>query len=637
MKQRTSLFLPAISFLVGGLFAPMIAPTFVRADVSAPCVPQVALPDAATVESTASVIAQPTHTPEESITSALQAPPAVRFSELLPDPVGDDAQEFIELRNDGVADVALAGWKIADIKGHTFTIGDAHIAGNGYLTFLYAESKIRLTNTGASYTLASPDGRVVDLAQYPTPVPQGKSYAILENGWRWTSVLTPGAQNAPDAAVPVVVAPVLPPVASVPVAPVAPAPVVVTVASIIPASATAPAPTATPTFSALLPNPSDNAVNEWMEITNNSSSTLALDGWTVVDAAQKIASLKGVTIIAGETIRLPKSITKITLNNDTEEVRILDPAGVMRDDVRYTNAPSGGVYRKEGDIWVWSTAPTTSTLASATIAENGSSDPGATTSGPDEVQIAEIDGMESATPITFSGIVTLPPGVLGKMTFAVMDPSGGAATFVRIRAGGAAPALKKGDLVRIAGKKSSSAAYGVAAAWQDVHVLGKGSAMHPIEKNPLEIGPEDAGLEVRLRGVVSGRGKRWISLTDETAEREVRVTFAGSDAPPAKQGDGAVVTGVVRFKNDVAGLLAVERSAATVTPAVAATPAQPASEPPPQQKSVAQTLVLAAQAEKPVIGYAALGMTAALGIVGYVLWKRRRYAVFDEESLTDHA
>ena len=632
MKQRASLFLPTISFLVGGLFAPVIAPAFVRADVAAPCVPQVASASVP-VTPTESVVTPITITPKESTTSTPQPPPAVRFSELLPDPVGDDAQEFIELRNDASEDVALAGWKIADTKGHAFTVGDVHIAGNSYLTFLYAESKIRLTNTGASYTLASPDGRVVDLAQYPTPVPQGKSYALLENGWHWTSVLTPGAQNAPDAPPPVVVA--APPVASVPAALVTPAPIAV--APIIPAPTTAPAPTAAPTFSALLPNPSDNAANEWMEITNNSSSTLALDGWTVVDAAQKVASLKGVTIIAGETIRLPKSITKITLNNDTEEVRILDPAGVMRDGVRYTNAPSGGVYRKEGDMWVWSTAPTTSTLASATIAESGSSDPGTTTPGPDEVQIAEIDGVESATPITFSGIVTLLPGVLGKTTFAVMDQGGGAATFVRIRAGGAAPVLKKGDLVQIAGKKSSNAAYGVAAAWQDVHVLGKGSAARPIEKNPLEIGPEDAGLEVRLRGVVSGRGKRWMSLADETAEREVRVTFMGSDAPPAKPGDSAVVTGVVRFKNDVAGLLAVERSAAVVTPAVAETAAaQPASEPP-KQKNAAQTLVLAAQAERPVIGYAALGMTAALGIVGYVLWKRRRYAVFDEESLTDHA
>ncbi len=568
MKQRSAWFHSVSSFVFGAFLTYIIAGLPVHADVATPCVPQL-----------------------EQIAS-------IHFNELLPDPIGDDAQEFIELRNDGATEISLAGWKIADAKNNVFVISDVRIAANASLSFLYPESKLRLTNTASSYTLTSQQGTSVDTVQYPSPVPQGKSYAFINSAWQWTSVLTPGAINAVD-----------PPPAPAVASPVIVSPSTVELSLV-------------PTFSALLPNPASNDADEWIEITNTVTSAIDLRGWSIVDASEKHAALDGITLAPGVSMRLPKNTTKISLNNDKEELRLLDPTGTTRDSVHYENAPPGSTYTKEGDVWKWSGE---STSVAPMVSAVEATTPPPPTPQISEVRIAEIDMLDPGTEVAISGVVTLLPGVLGKTTFAVMDPDGSAATFVRIRGNGTAPILKEGDLVRITGKISSTPS--INGAWKDVQVIGKVSAAKPEEKNPSEIAREDAGLKVHLLGTVAARGKRWLTVTDASAGHEVQVAFMRSEAPPANAGDAVTVTGVVRFKNDAPELIVTDRAAAKITSVSKETEvSQPAPQAQSTKSSLGQTLVLAAHAERPVVAYGALGMTVAIAGIGYFFWRRRRYA-----------
>ncbi len=598
MKYPTHAIHSIFSFLIGVMLAPLlIGSAIARADVAPPCVPQdTALADTA-------VTPQP-------LTHLLTRPLPIRFNELLPDPVGDDAQEFIELRNESDVDVSLTGWTFSDTKGRVFTIADSHIAAHGYLTFLYAESKIRLTNTSATFTLSSPDGATADLVTYSTPVPQGKSFSYIDGTWRWTSVLTPGAENVigTDGGLRAADSGLVAPVTT----------------SILPVSVVP------PEFSALLPDPVGTDADEWIELRNPSTTVLALDGWSVVDASGKSASLNGLSITANGTIKLLKNVTKIALNNDKEELRLVSPSGGAQEIVNYVNAPSGAVYSKISGVWRWptttgATAPVAASVQAAPASIEGTR---SNAPSPEIVRIADIDSIDPGSAVSVIGVVTLLPGVIGKTTFAIMDVDGSSGAFIKIRGGGVPPTLATGDLVRIVGKTAASTSYSITGTWQDVAVTGKQRSMPLTDQGPADLSEQDAGMKVRLVGSIAARGKRWMSITDAVAGKEVRVAFVHGEAPPAKAGDEASITGVVRLKNGAPMLIALDRGAATVKKGVeevAVTPPVPDIKTSTASSAIAP-LLLAALADRPLAAYIALATAAAAACIGYFLWKRSRFA-----------
>jgi hypothetical protein len=142
-----------------------------------------------------------THVSERVITSAPR--PHLVVNEVLADPVGPEpAQEWIELFNDGVSDVELAGWSIEDLGGRT-ELPPATIPPRGYalvvpasfsehsswdvepssaatLVRVPALGKDGLSNLGESISLRAPDGSVVSRVP-PLPRPKaGRSVARRE-------------------------------------------------------------------------------------------------------------------------------------------------------------------------------------------------------------------------------------------------------------------------------------------------------------------------------------------------------------------------------------------------------------------------------------------------------------------------
>lgn len=117
----------------------------------------------------------------------------VVLSEIFPNPEGQDSKEFVELQNNSMVAVNVAGWflKVGD-KKYTF-VDNTMIAPGEKLVFYKAATKISLVNTVGKVELFNKDKVLVDLVKYEKPV-SGKSYALISGEWRWV-VPSPGIET----------------------------------------------------------------------------------------------------------------------------------------------------------------------------------------------------------------------------------------------------------------------------------------------------------------------------------------------------------------------------------------------------------------------------------------------------------
>lgn len=121
--------------------------------------------------------------------------PTIRFSEIMPNPEGLDAGEWLEIENIDEAPVALAGYKIsAGSKTHELPEG-VSLPTHGFVILAGPTLKISLPNVGGTLTLANPTGTILDTFAYPK-LAEGTGYARTSAGtWSATTLATPGAAN----------------------------------------------------------------------------------------------------------------------------------------------------------------------------------------------------------------------------------------------------------------------------------------------------------------------------------------------------------------------------------------------------------------------------------------------------------
>jgi uncharacterized protein YdeI (BOF family) len=132
-------------------------------------------------------------------------PPPITYSdkvfinELLPEPATGSVDEFIELYNPDTAPFTFtdAGWQLDDIAGGSspYTIPEGTtIPASGYLAFYHSATGISLNDTGDSARLLDPNGDLKDTIIYDKAI-RGQSYSKFEDGWHWSTTLTPGLTN----------------------------------------------------------------------------------------------------------------------------------------------------------------------------------------------------------------------------------------------------------------------------------------------------------------------------------------------------------------------------------------------------------------------------------------------------------
>jgi hypothetical protein len=121
----------------------------------------------------------------------------IRINEILPNPKGDEKEEYIEFFNFSGENIDLANWIIRDSsKSGKYEFSNGSIVpALGYFVSYKKDYKLSLNNSGSeTLTLFSPDEKMVSSLAYQS-AKEGVSYNFSKDGWRWSKYLTPGAEN----------------------------------------------------------------------------------------------------------------------------------------------------------------------------------------------------------------------------------------------------------------------------------------------------------------------------------------------------------------------------------------------------------------------------------------------------------
>lgn len=123
---------------------------------------------------------------------------------------------------------------------------------------------------------------------------------------------------------------------------------------------------------------------EYLELYNADSISVDLNDWYVTDLSAKKFILKNIVLLPGEYLLLPYSMTKISQNNDEDQINLYNSLGQWRHGVRYAKAQKGKALLLTEDLqWKWgSPSPgTVNVFVKPNVAEELSTGLPTTTSG----------------------------------------------------------------------------------------------------------------------------------------------------------------------------------------------------------------------------------------------------------------
>ncbi len=344
-----------------------------------------------------------------------------------------------------------------------------------------------------------------------------------------------------------------------------------------------------------------NTDDEFIELYNPSDSPLSLAGWQLLDAAADNGHGRAVTlgtkhvINAKSWLLLFRNETYLSLNNEAEHVRLLDPTGTEVDRIAWAVQPGRGATLgrlADGGEWaVNSPTPGSANVAfsvdqiaaypTALPRDPGTQQPqdkdddeddddendlpppvqldpthGQAGGPPASVAQSKLAGLEAA--VEFYGVVTAPPGLFNA-TIYVADPApdptngplAGIGINVYLRRAGYPP-LQEGDRVRVRGTLKSFRGE-LELQLADASGIWRIAAGRPLAPLPIaasEVGETLEGRLVTFQGVVSGWQGDSIYLRDPAApeRRAVRVTVRSSTGwrrPYVNRGELWEVTGIV--------------------------------------------------------------------------------------------
>ncbi|MBU1119540.1 lamin tail domain-containing protein [Patescibacteria group bacterium] len=276
------------------------------------------------------------------------------ISELLPDPIGDDASgEFIELTNTGQSSVDLDGYQVSDgSKTYTISSDDFDstvVASSNYFLIPRAVSSIALNNTNDHVFLRDPHGTNITDVQYDQSQ-EGYAYAYNQSVYTWTKTPTPGAKNVIEQDPPPEPKETKDPPKTSPPEPAKPELPSGTCVSNV-------------SITELMPNPQgEDAQSEWIELYNGNDVAVDLARWKLDDAEGGSVPYEFMTqtpVGAHSYAVFNRAETSIALNNSNESVRLFCPDGSDVSSASFEgSAPEGSSYASQGTVWSWTTTPT---------------------------------------------------------------------------------------------------------------------------------------------------------------------------------------------------------------------------------------------------------------------------------------
>jgi hypothetical protein len=119
------------------------------------------------------------------------------LTELLPNPAGSDTEaEWIELHNTSEQLLPLEGITVQDSSGTVYRFpASTSINAAAYLVLSRTISHIALNNDHDTVILQDDQGTELDRVEYAETAAEGRSYALIDDQWQWSSQPTPSAEN----------------------------------------------------------------------------------------------------------------------------------------------------------------------------------------------------------------------------------------------------------------------------------------------------------------------------------------------------------------------------------------------------------------------------------------------------------
>ena len=512
----------------------------------------------------------------------------VIITEFLLNPEGSDSNnEFIEIYNNGKAEVDLSGWILEDKMGSVkkFVISDEVKIGAGkYKAFYSDETRIALNNSGDGIILRDSKDNIIDETKISDAALEERAFALDENeNWVWTLKPTPGRGNVikveeekdeikdsessedsesdqekgnnnnddsddgdDDDEIP-------------------------------PASFTEGGVDFSDRIiiSEIYPNSvgrdNRNGSYEWIELYNDSDCDVNLNGWMIDDILEKGSKLYTIEneIIKARSYKIfDAAYTKIALNNTGDEVNLLWPDGTVVDKIKYEKADEGLSYNlSNNDNWVWSFVITPEeenrnpSFSESNIAEYNAQDYSDEEYFMDEeleddyeneenlnldyveVDLKDIGHFTKYTIIKISGIVSTPPEIFSDQVFYISGSG------IQIHSYEAEiPNLNIGDEVEIIGRISEVGGEKriLIDRSEDVKIISSDNLVESKIVSTGDINEIVEGHLVIVEGKVARTKTDVFYLDDGSGEVKIYIKpQTGIIKPEIEKGDWMVITGQV--------------------------------------------------------------------------------------------
>jgi|GEM_PF-641582 len=329
-------------------------------------------------------------------------------------------------------------------------------------------------------------------------------------------------------------------------------------------------------ISEIMPDPEGSDDGEWIELYWDGDVDLPLDGFQIDDAdgGSRPHVIDGLMIKPKSFVLLPKSRTHLTLNNDSDNVRLLNQKGVLIDLVEYENAKEGIAYAKADDgNWHWTATSTLAGKNNITEGTNGSDAKG-NDAGYIETSLSNLKDLEIGRQVRVQGVVSVVPGILGSQIFYIAGPGSFATEDPRqsrdsgIQIYSSKKSFSKlvlGDTITVQGILSEARGERRIKIQNkdDIDLLRHGSPpiTHPTSIDALS--EDDLGMLVQINGTILDTIKSGFTLHDDTDEIAVTIkSSTGIDARQLNPGNKVSLTGIVgptssgiqilpRFQDDI--------------------------------------------------------------------------------------
>lgn len=470
------------------------------------------------------------------------------ISELLPNPKDSQENEWIELMNNDEDPVDVAGWRIQDNSGRSYTLEALENAS----TFLFPgefylisrkDSKIALNNSGIEVvSLYNPQGILIDVVSYEGPAPKGKSWSWGNGAYAWAeptplqensaagSDKTEGrksekideekSKNEKKSGV---------------------------FGSISGEGRVI--------INELMPSPQgDDRAWEYIELKNKESYTVSLAEWQLADARTTFIFDDGDIILPHGFFIVERKDSRIILNNTGDTVFLIDRKGVTADTVAYGKAPLNQAWaRNEEGAWEWSGVSTPGE-ENMIVAEDDMKTGRSLSRKRSVLSVAplsEMGGIDKETGVRVSGVVAAVPGILGSQIMYIVDEQGGVQLFMFSKDW---PKLSRGDRVEIEGVVSSNRGEPRIKIKnrEGIRVVSADNAVAVHDISAAEVDESLVGTLATLAGVViekSGRNM-YVGDIDQSGETKVVLPARIKDLPTIQEGDTVEITGIVRRSGD---------------------------------------------------------------------------------------